>query len=1828
MEPWKTPGSHRVSVNSFGYGGSNAHVVLEDALGYFSLHGLCGEATQPFIDGHNREYLPNSTAGDVQENGIPIGFRKPKYRNGNLDSKKKSGNGSRPRQRAWLFTLSSFDQTSSESQIHRLRDYLKTKRVVEDEEFLDKLAYTLNERRTNFTWKAAFSGGSVEELVQTLNNVKPKRSNKRPTICFVFTGQGAQWCGMGKELLDTYPVFGEVIDKITAYLAFLNAPFSVREELTRDPTDSQINTALYSQPMCSAIQIALIELFSSWGIKPASVTGHSSGEIAAAYAIGALSLEDAMSAAYFRGLRAYEMQRSGQATSGAMMAVDMTKNDADAYLPMLTRGKAVVACVNSPSSVTISGDRSAIDELKVQLDKEGIFARKLAVEVAYHSHHMGLISEAYRSSISKLQAKATDGDVEFFSSVTGSRANSSNLGPDYWVSNMIGQVKFADSLRSLCLQTSNGKARSRKVRPRAGAATKVSVDLLIEIGPHSALQGPIQQILQADQKLTASPIAYASALVRKKCAVMTTLALSKKLFTMGYPVNFAAINRPRALKPTETVQCLTDLPPYPWNHARTYWAEPRVSKVYRTRKYPRTDLLGVPDRHASEREPRWRNHIRVQEIPWVRDHRIQSNIIYPAAGYLAMALEAIHQSVAEHSHLTVTEYSLRDVSIESAMVLDEQASTEVLVSLWPDEIGATSTFSGWQEFRIESVSDPNTWKQHCSGLVAVKYAVEHAEDSPSVREQILEAGKLKKTFAEADHKCTAIVDVPAFYSHLAHLGIEYGATFANMTNARSSTGTCLAQVKIADIAETMPMDFQYPFIIHPSTLDSILHPIFVALSADSTRLENPAIPVSFEELHLSRDLDVTPGHTLDVLAIASYHGQTNIVANVDVVNDMASPQTNLSLRGLALRVLEAENGTKTEEEEPPIAYKFKWAPDVDLLPAEVTARLCGTTVVDESVPCTSYEQRVARYIQKAAQVLGQGHFDAMPRRLRDQLSRLKASARDFDEQQSEPIDNSDDPMFLKTQDSGPADTLLTTTGERLPTLLSKQADMSAVSSRSNLLDKFWSEDTTVVGSYHAAARCLNLLGHKNPHQSILEINAGSGAAASVILETLTKEDRKAPALERYTVTDPDPFQLETCSQRLSAWQDIATLKPFNVFADAREQQIEPESFDVVILARGLALVPDKHRTLAIAYTLLRPGGRLMVIDAMDGREGMLRDFVCGTLAAFGTGDADGDVSIGRWSRNQWHEALQGANFSGLSTCIPCNLGRPEDGAFLLIAQAKPPKTLSTDGILIITEEEERGVDISLLRQLLAKEHTQVDIASWAEVRPAGRLCIVLSELTTSILSQPDPGNWETIKQIFLKSAGVLWVVRGGTGFCPDPTASLSFGFARTARSELGESSIITLDLDLESPMDSEEAARTIFRLVTYELLSDRSGNALEPEYAERNGDLLIPRVIEDATLNKAISLYRGVTIPELQPLQQFDRLLHATVEKSRQWETIRFVDGLLPTPLPEDYIGIEVRASGLTYVDLKMSESSLGSECSGVVRAVGAAVKDFSIGDRVACIASGSVANFYYNRSSTFQRIPDELSFTLAAALPVAYCVAYYAVYRLARLSGAEKVLIHGAMEPCGQAIIDLCGQLSVEIFATVKSQAEVNILEALFGIPRSHIFYGNDDSVTKAIYRVTNSRGADVVINVDGADREQLRLSWRYIAPYGRFINLANGEIPCGSRLDIVRFNKDASFASFDLVNLVRERPDIADRTWAEVMCLLRAKAINGPQEPTTYSFSDLSKALQHIDTTPGPTKVVVTAEPGALVKVETTIPLLHVSKSLTLLGNTASRNISIVSP
>jgi len=241
------------------------------------------------------------------------------------------------------------------------------------------------------------------------------------------------------------------------------------EELGKDAKTSQVSEAHISQPSCTAIQLALVDLLRTWGVRPTAVAGHSSGEIAAAYAAGIITFETAMAVAYHRGRLIPILKKMHPQLRGRMMAVGGSKEEFAPIIEGLTEKEVRIACYNSPSSLTISGDEPALAELEKICEEKQLFNRRLVVDVAYHSHHMNLVAKEYRASIAKLRQPVPT-DVRFHSSLYGHLVDGTELQSNYWVDNLTCAVRFSEALQSMLEPTGEHK---------------YGVNMLVELGRSS-----------------------------------------------------------------------------------------------------------------------------------------------------------------------------------------------------------------------------------------------------------------------------------------------------------------------------------------------------------------------------------------------------------------------------------------------------------------------------------------------------------------------------------------------------------------------------------------------------------------------------------------------------------------------------------------------------------------------------------------------------------------------------------------------------------------------------------------------------------------------------------------------------------------------------------------------------------------------------------------------------------------------------------------------------------------------------------------------------------------------------------------------------------------------------------------------------------------------------------------------------------------------------------------------------------------------------------------------------------------------------------------------
>ena len=543
------------------------------------------------------------------------------------------------------------------------------------------------------------------------------------------------------------------------------------------------------------------------------------GEIGAAYAAGLLSARDAIRVAYYRGAHA-RLAASPNGSQGAMAAIGASHEDAEKLCQRNElQGRVQIAAYNSSSSITLSGDEDAIEKAIEILNGKQVFARRLRVDTAYHSAHMKPCADPYlqsmgRCGVGKLDSCGSETPTWFSSVYKGSLMTADNLSNDYWVKNMVHPV-----LISSAIMTAVNEAQP--------------FDIAIEIGPHAALKSPVLDSL-AEMNAQAP---YTGLLSRGKDDVEELSAAMGFLWShLGAgTVNFDNFNQ-IFLNDRRGV-LVADLPSYPFNHQHSYWAESRTSRSHRQLKAPPHPLLGTPCvGTTTSTEAQWKNILRLSEVAWMQGHKLQGQIVFPATGYIVMAIEAIKALVGKSRQ--IAQFNLSHVVLERAMVFnDENASIESVFSLKLRESNTQYISADFTCF--SAPQGEQSIVANARGLIDVTLGEPLADSLP------LSTHPKYYNLTE--------VDVRTFYEDLRKVGYEYSKPFCGIASMERRLG--FAHGTLVDQSSS---DWEDQLLVHPGMLDTALQTVFAALSYPGDgRLWSVHVPVQIDSLEFNPHFALT-----------------------------------------------------------------------------------------------------------------------------------------------------------------------------------------------------------------------------------------------------------------------------------------------------------------------------------------------------------------------------------------------------------------------------------------------------------------------------------------------------------------------------------------------------------------------------------------------------------------------------------------------------------------------------------------------------------------------------------------------------------------------------------------------------------------------------------------------------------------------------------------------------------------------------------------------------------------------------------------------------------
>ncbi|PYH89870.1 ketoacyl-synt-domain-containing protein [Aspergillus ellipticus CBS 707.79] len=1154
LTPWPKTGLRRLSINSFGYGGTNAHCILDDAYNYLKARNLNGNHnTIKGLDDQSPASSTDSAVGLTPPVSDTISLL-PKHLEA-LHNSDYFSNGKVKQSKLFIWT--SHEQLGIERTAKMYAGYLSSKieelEESEQQKFLDKFAYTLAARRSIVPWKSFKIASTPAELAENLNETarKPLRSSTKPKLAFVFTGQGAQWFGMGRGLL-VHQAFRESLEDAGAYLVSLGCSWSLVSELLQDESSSRVGSPALSQPVCTAIQVALVDLLRHWGVSPSAVVGHSSGEIVAAYAKGAISRENAWLIAYHRDRLSGSIRGIAPELDGGMLAVGLGSADVQKYLEEVSDSSVVVACINSQSSVTLSGNSAAIQQLESLIQKDGHFARRLKVETAYHYPHMQVIARQYLESLSSIAPQSKeDNSIKMFSSVTGALINDTDLGSSYWVANLLNPVNFLGTVQGICSYSGNSKSKR---------AAKPFADIFVEIRSHSALQGPVKQILSSNAK--PSQLTYLSALRRGQDASVTALQAIGELFSHEYSVDVAKVNSGSILPKSQTY--LVDVPAFAWNRQLKYWFESAAGTNHRFRQHPRKDLFGSL----------------TVDAPWVEFHKVQGSILYPAAGMMAAAIEAAKQQADPDKEIEA--FELRDILIGKAIVVPaDDPGVEMVLSIRPWRIGSQATTSTWQDFTL--YTRQGGWDKNCSGLLRVKYK---EPKNPLFIDADKEADRVsKKTYYQTVNERPKSQNPRQFYEHLTTIGLYYGDVFQNLVDIQQGDYKCACSLRIPDTRSRMPMKFEYEHIIHPATLDSIIQMVLPATTG------------------LGEEMMVAKGYAR--VQLQGFDGGEATVA-------VSTPEWEKPLvvfNGIKSKSLSgATDSTAAAASMRKLTSYFHWEEDLSMLREEDITELC--TVASDAHKSTSPEtieelelgafiiiKRVLVAIDSEEAKGLTGHYRTFyeyMQRTYDLVTQSKIA-----HQQATPNVNwlntneqFENELLERVSNSTTDGAVMYQHGIHLVDILRGKITPLEVLMRDSLLHNFYSSGVGCPQNYSKLSSYMSLLAHKSPDMKILEIGAGTGGATLPVLEALGGQNGTSPMFSNYTFTDISSGFFEKDQVKLKSWTPFMTYARLNIEEDPVTQGFEEGTYDVIISSNVLHATHVMGTTLENVKKLLKPSGKI------------------------------------------------------------------------------------------------------------------------------------------------------------------------------------------------------------------------------------------------------------------------------------------------------------------------------------------------------------------------------------------------------------------------------------------------------------------------------------------------------------------------------------------------------------------------------------------------------------------------------------------------------------
>ncbi|WP_084675934.1 type I polyketide synthase [Caballeronia insecticola] len=1675
-----------IGVNSFGFGGTNAHVVLAEAV----------STAKPVA--------PGTASADAALPPLVLSARSPA-----------ALAALAARYHARLHSKTDWDTCAAGAA--RRREWLEQRVIIAPPDLEAGRAALL-----------MLANPSDEALPAYVAQGEAVASGAK--VAFVYSGNGCQWAGMGRQLYQEDPVFRAALDEVDA-LWRADGSDSLVDLLRAGASADWLAATENAQPLLFAIQVGITRALEARGIDCDATVGHSVGEIAAAWASGALTLAEAV-----RVIRIRSSAQGLTRGTGMMAAAGIGEPEARALIERLGLAESVeLAGVNSPEAVTLAGSPEALVAIGASLDANGSFFQLLDLDYAFHSGHMDAIEPVVQEGLADLTPR--EGTKPFVSTVTGDTLAGVALDANYWWRNIREPVRFGAAIQSLA---------------DAGVRT------FIEIAPHSILRHYVKQTLAALK------IAGAVVPTLKRHHDSAQMLAHSTLLAVAHG---ARVDLDRFV-PVPQKGCGTMLPTYPWQRER-HWQKATIEGYDLVNRRIDHPLLGY---RLHEHAFAWENQLDPQGVPMLADHVVDGGVAFPGAGYVEMA------QAAARVFFGTSAVSLENLEIRLPVVFQPQHA-----KLFRFVIDARTA-----SFTIETrerMSD-GPWNLNVTGRLlesgstlgaqgmADPAVLARLEASPAMRGEALYASAsaiglnygpsfrwVRQVRVQGDD---ALGDFEApqalggsqalngWLLHPALIDSGFHPLFAVLGQAGAEASDARAAFVPVQIGR---VDF-----LRGDSVRRVLvrvqrrSPHSIVASFDFLDADN-AIVARLSACRFRR-VDLT-GRRHAAPARFAYALEARPLPDHFTAAALPAPPALVERASGRLASL-GDNGQRTR-------HLTETLPLLDVLAGLYALNALDAIGVfaQPALPASANASLLARLAQIVVED-GFARFEGK-RLVRDDAACAAMPALDA--------------LWRDVLADSPAHvaelTLLAHVGAALPRVLRGEASGSAAPALlsptgRSLAEQFFDASPTWSHARAMLAACAKealAAWPKSRRLRVLEIGATLG-------EVLQPLDIGVPQPQCEHVLAGTHQQLAALDAE--ARDHVQTLQLGEneaLFGHCRDTV----PFDVIVVNRMIGEQADPLTVLHAIVEHLAPGGMLVLADA---RRSRFTDIVFGAA-----GQELGTQAYGALAPAALHSLCERAGLRDITRHT--EQGLDLEGAPTFLVARKPMSTQQAQSASVdarpwlIVQADDDAFGSALAGELAHRgrnvEQTRMNEAAarLEATRPEAQIVFIAPRVSLDdasgadvMCAQQDGALALAALVRALDAAGISArtrlrvVTRGGAPFgrgagaVTQPDQASLWGLGRVMANEYP-----TLALQLVDVACAEDEA--IVQLAR---------------------ELLSADVEEEVLLTT-----QGRHVPRMLPAQSAERQARDASTADRVPAVLAFdMPGSLRNlewfalpalELNADEVEIAPMATGLNFRDVMyamgllsdeavetgFAGATIGMELSGRIVRVGAGVKGWAPGDAVLGFAPASFATRVVTRTGAIARKPEAMSFEAAATIPTTFFTAYYALCELARLRRGERVLVHGGAGGVGIAAIQIARHLGAEVFATAGADEKREFVR-LLGADR--VFDSRSLAFADDVRACTNGAGVDIVLN--SLAGEAMVRGIDTLRPFGRFLELGKRDFYENSHIGLRPFRNNISYFGIDADQLMGVLPELTTRLFEEVMTLF----VNGVLHPLPYRAFPAARA------------------------------------------------------